>query len=348
VTPPAVANAAYLHAMSWGFLLAYVLGYSLRLLPIFVGLPTGETRVAWAALGLLTAGAAAEVAARLAGLPGAPPSVARWSSAAALTATVLGIGCAIAALRLWSPGLSAGDPDALCLRRFARTAYTWLVLAGAILFGLRLAEVFAPVTQLHQHAFGGASRHALTVGFVSLMIVGVAWRILPVFSGARRAHPALVPVVFGLLLTGNTLRVFGQMAAGVWGGAWHGVMGISGWLELTGVTLFALDVLRLLRGTPEHEELPDVGEAVEPSLTAPVGPLVAHRPWLIPVFARHGMGQVSNRIFQRTVGQRVTVTQACHRFNVDPERFVAELIAADTQTQQPATVPDNLVAHAGS
>jgi uncharacterized protein DUF1858 len=75
--------------------------------------------------------------------------------------------------------------------------------------------------------------------------------------------------------------------------------------------------------------LPEAGAPVAVSAAALVGPLVAHRPWLIPVFARHGMGQVSNPLFQRTIGQRVTVTQACRRFEVDPEAFVAELAAAD-------------------
>lgn len=325
-TPPTAANAAYLHAMGWGFLLAYVLGYSLRLLPIFVGLPTGSAMAAWAALVLLTAGTAGEVVARLMSLPAL--------SAVALSVTILGVASGIAALRPWARAVATDDTEGRWLHRFAGTAYFWLAIAGALLLGLRWVEAFVPVSPLHQHAFVGASRHALTVGFVSLMIVGVAWRILPIFSGAPRAHPALVPTVFALLVTGNSLRVGGQVAAGLWGGAWYGLMGLSGWLELAGITLFALDVLRLLRATPLAAELPDVGAAVPPALDAPVGPLVAHRPWLIPVFARHGMGQVSNRVFQRTVGQRVTVLQACRRFNVEPEAFVAELSAADAQATQ--------------
>jgi hypothetical protein len=328
LTPEPSANAAYLHAMSWGFLLSYVLGYSQRLLPIFVGLPAGSRGAAWASLLSLTAGAAAEVVARAAGMP--------FLSAAALALTALGVIAALAAVRPWSRLISPGDAEARWLRRFVATAYIWLAVAAVLLLGLRIAEAVAAVSPLLVHAFGGASRHALTVGFVSLMIVGVAWRILPIFSGAPRARPALVPAVFTLLVMGNTLRVTGQAAAGLWGGAWYGVMGISGWLELTAVTLFALDVLRLLRATPEQAELPAAGAAVAPALDAPVGPLVAHRPWLIPVFARHGMGQVSNTIFQRTVGQRVTVLQACGRFNVDPEAFVAELIAADDRQARDA------------
>jgi hypothetical protein len=223
--------------------------------------------------------------------------------------------------------MAESDRDSAWLRRFAATAYVWLVIAVLLLLGLRVAQALQPVTPLHEHAFGGAARHALTVGFVSLMIVGVAWRILPIFSGAPRPAARLLPVVYGLLLAGCLLRVGGQVAAGLWGGAWYGVMGISGWLELAGVTFFGLDVLRLLKAAPDTGALPDVGGPVTLSLDAPVGPLVAHAPWLVAVFARHGMAQVSNPLFQRTVGQRVTVLQACRRFHVEPEAFLQELQA---------------------
>lgn len=321
LVPEAAFNAAYLHAMGWGFLLSYVLGYSMRLLPAFVGLPPAKRRPAWGAVACVTAGGLAEVTARALGLP--------FLSAGAVFVSAVGIALAIGALQLWSPPLDSGDRDTLWLARFARTAYGWLAIAAIILVGLRIAEVISPLSLLYQHAFGGAMRHALTVGFVSLMMVGVAWRILPIFSGAERPQPALVPTVYGLLLAGCALRVSGQMASGLWGGAWYLPMGLSGWLETFGIALFARDVLRLLQGTPAGVQLPDAGEPVELSLSAPVGPLVAHRPWLVTVFAQHGMGQVSNPVFQRTVGQRVTVSQACRRFQVEPEPFLRELQRAD-------------------
>jgi len=319
--PPAAGNAAYLHAMTWGFLVAYLVGYSLRLLPAFVGLPAGCARPAWAALALLTAGAMLEVAARARG-------IASLSLAATLV-TALGVGCAVVALRLGSRPLASGGRGEVWLRRYALAAYGWLALAVLLLLGLRAAGAAAPLSPLHEHAFSGAARHALTVGFASLLMIGVAWRILPIFSGSAPPHPACLPVVLTLLLVGGCLRVWGQIAAGLWGGAWYGVMGISGWPELAAVVLFATDVLRLLKGTPERAALPDAGAPVVLALDAPVGPLVAHRPWLVPVFARHGMGQVSNPIFQRTVGQRVTIAQACRRFNVKASSFLEELAAAD-------------------
>ncbi|MGV3722992.1 MAG: hypothetical protein ACO1SX_19000 [Actinomycetota bacterium] len=322
LTPDAAYNAAYLHAMSWGFLLSFVLGYSMRLLPAFLGLPPIKTRPAWGAAVCLTAGGIAEVIARGMALPGL--------SVLAVCASGAGVALGVLAVQIWAPLLSTEDAATRWLAWFARTAYAWLVIAAVILIGLRGFEATGPVFMLHQHAFGGASRHALTVGFVSLMIVGVSWRILPIFSGAERAHPALLPAVYGLLLTGCAFRVTGQMAAGLWGGAWYGLMGLSGWLETLGITLFALDVVRLLQGTPDAAALPEIGPDVEVSLEAPVGPLVAHRPWLAPVFARYGMGQVTNPLFQRTVGQRVTVAQACRRFQAAPGQFLEELQAADS------------------
>ena len=162
----------------------------------------------------------------------------------------------------------------------------------------------------------------------------MAWRILPIFSGAERPPRARIALVYGLLLCGCLMRVTGQIGSAFWGGGWFGVMGLSGWLELGGVIVFGMDVLRLLSGTPIRAALPDAGAPVALSLEAPVGPLVAHRPWLVPVFARHGMGQVSHPLFQRSVGQRVTVAQACRRFAVEPEAFLRELDAADGASMQ--------------
>ena len=45
------------------------------------------------------------------------------------------------------------------------------------------------------------------------------------------------------------------------------------------------------------------------------------------------MGQVTNPLFQRTVGTRVTVAQACRRFAAPEATFMEELLAADRRVQ---------------
>lgn len=320
-TPPAAWNAAYLQMMTWGFLVCFVTGYSLRLLPTFLGLPTPRIGIAWAACATLNAATVTEVIARLAH--------AGWLSVLGALFGLGGAALVILALRVWSPVLAAGDADTAALARFVRTAFAWFAVAAVLTLGLRAAQAAYPVSLLHEHAFGGAARHALTVGFISLMLVGVASRILPIFSGAQRTPPAYLAQIYGVLLAGCALRVIGQIASGIWGGPWYAVMGVSGWLETYGISLFALDVLRLLNGSPDIAPFNDPGEEVEIGPEAPVGPLVAHRPWLVPVFARHGMAQVSSPVLQRTIGRRVTLAQACSRFQLEPDGFISELLAAD-------------------
>jgi hypothetical protein len=46
------------------------------------------------------------------------------------------------------------------------------------------------------------------------------------------------------------------------------------------------------------------------------------------------MGQVSSPLFQRTVGHRVTLTQACQRFHLEPEAFLAELRAVEESQER--------------
>ncbi len=65
--------------------------------------------------------------------------------------------------------------------KFIRAAYTWLLVALGmlpfhILYGVLTRQHFA-------HSYMGAYRHAFTVGFVSLMIMGVAARVVPILAG---------------------------------------------------------------------------------------------------------------------------------------------------------------------
>jgi hypothetical protein len=69
----------------------------------------------------------------------------------------------------------------------------------------------------------GASRHALTVGFVSMMVFCVGQRVLPAFSGMRLLFSTRLMFVALLLLTcGCMARVAGEVLAyqGIIAAAW--------------------------------------------------------------------------------------------------------------------------------
>src|SRR5205814_2645362 len=90
-------------------------------------------------------------------------------------------GTVLLLVRNWGVLKRRGEPDRSL--KFLRAAYTWLLVSLAMLVLLPvyqrgLLPWLAPDSEAvalgFSHAYYGAVRHAITVGFLSLMIVGVA------------------------------------------------------------------------------------------------------------------------------------------------------------------------------
>lgn len=119
---------------------------------------------------------------------------------------------------------------------FLRTAYVWLWVAATLSFCATIGD--------RNGGIWGASRHALTVGFLAGMIFVIGPRILPAFSGGRRLYsPMLMLLSCTLLNLGCLLRVSSEIPAyeGLWRGAWQ-VLPVSAIVEMTAVSLFALNL----------------------------------------------------------------------------------------------------------
>jgi len=100
----------------------------------------------------------------------------------------------------------------------------------------------------------GASRHALTVGFVAVMVFCVGQRVLPAFAGMRLLWSTrLMFAALALLTVGCTLRVSCEVLAyqGYANWAWTVLPG-SAVLELLGVTAFAANILGTFIFEPSH------------------------------------------------------------------------------------------------
>jgi len=125
---------------------------------------------------------------------------------------------------------------------FIRLCYGWLVIASGLSLWAAMGD--------HNGGIWGASRHALTVGFLAGMIFTIGPRILPAFSGGRQLFsPALMFASCALLNLGCLLRVSSEIPAyeGFAKAAWS-VLPVSAVIELTAVTLFALNLaLTLVR-----------------------------------------------------------------------------------------------------
>lgn len=144
--------------------------------------------------------------------------------------------------------------------KFIRAAHVWFIVATAMLVFTPIYNfgIYLPITGSRvpfSHAFFGAYRHAITVGFIMMMIVGVSSKVVPALSGVdvRRAN-SLWPT-FLLLNLGNLTRVTFQIATDFSPSAYP-VMGVSGFIEVIGLTLWGYELYANMRAGKELEKEP--------------------------------------------------------------------------------------------
>lgn len=220
---PHALDGKYLVLLAWGFLVPVVWGFSARWLPTFLAISKPNARMFREAMILDTAGV-------LCGVSG-------WTLAAtvllASSAVMIGL-----ALHLTEQpqghakilGIHASFPT------FIRLAYAWLVIAGCM-------SIWAALVDRHGGIWG-ASRHALTVGFVATMVFSIGPRILPHFAGVYSIFSKRLMFLSLLLLQlGCTLRVCSEPLAyeGIFSFAWK-TLPVSGMLELSGVLVFTFNI----------------------------------------------------------------------------------------------------------
>jgi hypothetical protein len=209
---------------TWGFLVPFVWGFSAKWLSVFLGLRPVRGRTLLVAVALNSGGV-------LAALVG-------WMIPAALLLLV-GMVIAIYAVRLFErpqrpPKIKGVHPS---FPIFVRTAYIWGAIAA-------LLETWAASVE-NSYGIWGASRHALTVGFLGMMVFAVGQRILPAFSGMRVLfNTTLMFVALLLLAVGCLMRVSSEILAyqGFTNSAWSWLP-VSAITEMAAVTIFAVNLL---------------------------------------------------------------------------------------------------------
>jgi cbb3-type cytochrome oxidase subunit 1 len=129
------------------------------------------------------------------------------------------------------------------VRRFIRAALVWLGVG--VLLGLSMA--FWPGRAL---AWRPAHVHANLLGFVSMMIFGVAYHVIPRFTG----HPLHSRRVAGVHLWvangGLALLVVGWIGRVWWGAAGQGLVHAGALVSAAGAGLFIWNLWRTLDGRP--------------------------------------------------------------------------------------------------
>jgi uncharacterized protein involved in response to NO len=242
---PHLFDQRYLALMTWGFLVPFVWGFSAKWMPIFLGLKPVRAKPLIVALALNFVG----IALTALGL---------GDEATALF--VISTALAIVALRMFEPAIQPAKTRGVhqSFPLFIRLAYGWLLLASLIGVAAALWDSSGGIW--------GASRHALTVGFIATMVLSIGQRILPAFAGMRLLWSTqLMFAGLLVLMLGCALRVSGEILAyqGYAEWAWQ-ILPPSAMLELAGIGAFAANIFGTFLFEPSH--------AQKEAITLPIPP----------------------------------------------------------------------------
>ncbi len=215
------------------------------------------------------------------------------------------------------------------LRRYVQIAFFWLLAGMAMLL---LADLFWSARGLLvPHAYLGAVRHALTVGFMTTLILGVGQRLLPILGHTLLPWPRLVLPTFVLLAAGNLLRVLTELATPYSAIAFT-VMPFSAVLELSALALFTANVLRTLWPAPDPVLRT---RRVTPATSVAV--LLAEYPWLEDHLFAWGLAYIGR---VRSVPRELTLGTLAASEGNRPEEIIARINELLAQHRpEPAKAP---------
>jgi hypothetical protein len=310
-----------------GFALLMILGVSQRVLHHFYGFPAPSRRISLSALGCLQLAVTGEVVG-LVLLREARAWAGLWyASTLVLTGSVVAL--------VWSWRVFGRAAEADRSLKFLRAAYAWLLISLGMLvllpaYQFALLPLLAPSSAAagigFSHAYYGAIRHAITVGFISLMIVGVAARVVPTLNGVdiHRLTPLWAP--FLLLNAGCALRVVTQTLTDFTPHAFP-VAGVSGLLEVTGLALWGAHLWAVMAGRARYRQPAPAaytpGTPIEAGHT--VGAVLDHHPQLLETFLGLGFRPLANPLLRKTVARHVSIAQACRQLGLNPTQVLGVL-----------------------
>lgn len=233
---PADFDQRFLVLQTWGFLVPFVWGFSAKWLPVFLGLRPVRGGVLLLAVALNCAGVVT--------------AFAGWMMAASLV-LIVALVTAVYSLRLFERPARPAKVKGVhtSFPAFVRLAYLWALIAAGL-------GVWAASVQ-NAHGIWGASRHALTVGFLATMVFAIGQRVLPAFSGMRLLFSTnLMFAALLLLAVGCLLRVGAEILAyqGIVRSAWSWLP-VSAITEMTAVTLFAANLLATFARRPPSAQV---------------------------------------------------------------------------------------------
>jgi len=134
--------------------------------------------------------------------------------------------------------------------KFIRAAYAWLLVAMAmmpffLLYGVLTHQGFA-------HSYLGAHRHAFTVGFISMMILGVSSRVVPILAGVDASEVSSLWGPFLLFNVGNGGRVLLQVLTDFIPHVAYPLLGLTGFIEVSALAWWGIELWHTMNLSKTH------------------------------------------------------------------------------------------------
>lgn len=268
----ALAGDVMWHRVLWtaalsGFVSSWIFGVGRRILPIFLGCKPRWARIEHGAFIAYQIGTAAWVAG--AWPLGESPAL----SAVRAAGAVLMIGSVAAYTASLGLFASAGPLLGCAVRspqsgweKYVFAAWGWLFVSLALSPGATLVRLFTNGAE--SMLIYDFARHALGFGFAAQMVLGVASRVVPNFTGKPLWSSRARDVAFYLLNVSMLIRALEvPIGLGVWTDAWN-LIAWSGPFGVLAMILFTVNILMTVRQQPSPVLQPTIpAQALQP-LTA--------------------------------------------------------------------------------
>lgn len=227
-------------------------------------------------------------------------------------------------LRLHRTGeLESGIPRKE-FRKFIKVSLCWFLVAESALLYFNINQFYTGVEPTY--AMFGAYRHAIFVGFITMMILGCASKMIPMSLGTQLYSYRALFWAFILLNAGSILRVTCQPLATDYGMSTLFLpMGVSGFMEWGAIFLFGYNVWKTI-GQRQEQMGGEAGEKIT-VVTAEtnVYQLVTQHPQTLEVLVNRGFKQLKNPVLLNTVARRVNIGTAVTIHTTDLGSLLEEL-----------------------
>lgn len=247
-------------AALFGFISSWIFGIGRRILPIFLG-----CRPRWPRLEpfVFLAYQLGTVAWVVGAWPAPSVHVVRVAGAVLLIVSVAGYTECLGLLSRIVPvlGCAIRNPQD-GWQRYVFAAWGWLFVALALGPGWTAIGLFAATAE--SVLLLDFARHAMAFGFAAQMMLGIASRVVPNFTGQALWSPKARDAAFYLLNGSMAFRALEvPVGLGLWPQSWN-YIALSGPLGVGAMLVFAINIMMTVRHRQPALLQPSVPHALEP------------------------------------------------------------------------------------